>query len=450
MSSTQASLNALTASLREDPRAYPERSFPTIVLPCSSADVASPSASSALNLASVALRAGQLVAFPTETVYGLGANALDGAACARIFAAKHRPTDNPLIVHVSSSDMLAQLTPPNWVASPAYAALMDALWPGPLTLLLPAGANVPAQVTAGHKTVAARMPLHAVALALIAHAGTPLAAPSANASGRPSPTRAAHVYADLQGRLPLILDAGAAQMGVESTVVDGVSVLGEIRVLRPGACTVEHIRAALLARGVRDRIRVYGRNEEGEQVLRDEGMEANPTTPGMKYRHYAPDAKVVLLVAAAVEGEAEAQTLEEVLKAQLERGHSKIGLMSLDDSELTATWQRHLDAASECNGAASTSFLAPRRPLRLGTGATGSRFSLGASTAPSEAAARLFQGLRALDGGADEEGEPEREAANEACDVILVEAVRDDGVGMAVMNRLAKAAGETVLIRVEK
>ncbi|MBA4495944.1 L-threonylcarbamoyladenylate synthase [Paenactinomyces guangxiensis] len=221
------------------------------------------------------LREGGLVAFPTETVYGLGADATSEKAVAAIFEAKGRPSDNPLIIHIGSLDQL-----PLWVADLPVAGqkLVSRFWPGPLTLVLPHRGNIAPNVTAGLPTVAVRMPSHPVALALIQLAEVPVAAPSANRSGRPSPTEASHVWNDLAGRIDLLLDGGAAGVGVESTVVD---VTGKTPVLlRPGGVSVEELEQ------VAETI-VIGSSEQYEQGV--------PRSPGMKYRHYAPRGEVWLL-----------------------------------------------------------------------------------------------------------------------------------------------------------
>ena len=185
------------------------------------------------------IRSGGLVAFPTETVYGLGADGLDGAAVDRIFEAKGRPNDNPLILHVAEKEAAFRL----WVAEPPRArALMDTFWPGPLTLIYYRSDMVPDEVTAGLDTVAVRMPDNQAARALIAASGVPIAAPSANLSGKPSPTTAAHVLQDMEGRIPLILDGGPCRYGVESTVL---SLVGTPTILRPGAVTKEMLAAVL-------------------------------------------------------------------------------------------------------------------------------------------------------------------------------------------------------------
>ena len=227
--------------------------------------------------AAAILRQGGLVAVPTETVYGLAANALDPAAAARIYAAKGRPSDNPLIVHISDTSELAPLVRQ---VPDICRILAQQFWPGPLTIVLPASAAVPKQVTGGLDTVAVRCPAHPVARAVIRAAGLPLAAPSANSSGRPSPTTAAHVYADLHGKIPMILDAGPCEIGVESTVL---SLAGEHpTVLRPGGVSVDRLEA------------VIGPVAVSGAVFAPMADDDTPMAPGMKYRHYAPRAPITL------------------------------------------------------------------------------------------------------------------------------------------------------------
>lgn len=223
-----------------------------------------------------ALKDGQLVAFPTETVYGLGANALDETAVRRIFAAKRRPVDNPLIVHVASKAQLVQITPADFRLSPTQEKLIDAFWPGPFTLILPAGQNVATSVLAGLHTVAVRMPNHPVALALIEQAGVPIAAPSANLSGRPSPTTASAVVDDLGDRVDHVVDNGSTQIGVESTVL--LVEAERAVILRPGGVTQEMISKVIDIPVVFD--------------VHVADIDRTPLAPGMKYRHYAPDASV--------------------------------------------------------------------------------------------------------------------------------------------------------------
>lgn len=249
----------------------------------------------AIARAAAVLQAGGLVAFPTETVYGLGADALDAAAVRRIFAAKGRPTDNPLIVHVAEASQARALAR----TVPAAAERLMSLWPGPLTLVLPRADHVPAVTTAGQPTVAVRIPAHPAALALLRACGRPIAAPSANRSGRPSPTTAAHVLADLGGVIEVILDGGPCAVGIESTVVD---VTGPVPlVLRVGGLSVEALRAAV------GPVDVLG--EASSSSLEKNREEALARSPGLRHRHYAPRARVVVVApgeAAALAGEGDA------------------------------------------------------------------------------------------------------------------------------------------------
>ena len=224
------------------------------------------------------LRRGGTVAFPTETVYGLGANALDAAAVARIFAAKERPGWDPVIVHVSDRPMLERVAVISDEMAARVEALMAAFWPGPLTLLLPRTAAVPDSVTAGRPLVGVRMPSHPIALELILTARVPVAAPSANRFGRISPTTAAHVLADLDERIDAVLDGGPTQVGVESTVLD----VGKMMIYRPGAVTAEMIRA------VAGEVRVFA-------GVDSTGLPESLPSPGVGIRHYAPRARLVLV-----------------------------------------------------------------------------------------------------------------------------------------------------------
>jgi L-threonylcarbamoyladenylate synthase len=236
-------------------------------------------ANEALDRAARILRAGGLVALPTETVYGLGANALDAAAVARIFEAKQRPAWDPVIVHISDLSMLDKLVD----EIPGRARrLMGAFWPGPLTLLLPRTSAVPDAVTAGRALVGVRMPAHPVALEVIRRAGVPVAAPSANFFGRISPTTAAHVLEDLDGRIDAVLDTGPTLHGVESTVLDASQT--PMVIYRPGAVTASQIAA------IGGAVEVFRRGRELEETPR----EAMPS-PGVGLRHYAPRARLVLV-----------------------------------------------------------------------------------------------------------------------------------------------------------
>ncbi len=244
------------------------------------------------------LQAGGTVAFPTETVYGLGANALDVAAVARVFEAKERPGWDPLIVHVSDRAMLDRVA----TVTPEAAALIAAFWPGPLTFLLPRTEAVPDAVTAGRPLVGVRMPRHALALELIAAADLPIAAPSANRFGRTSPTTADHVLQDLDGRIDAVLDGGATEVGVESTVFDPASGM----IYRPGAIT-----AAMIAESTGKPVTIYQAVRGGQQP------EALPS-PGVGLRHYAPKATLILV--------SDEEEMQERVGKQLGLAH-RVGVM---------------------------------------------------------------------------------------------------------------------------
>ncbi len=299
----------------------------------------------ALDRAADILRAGGLVALPTETVYGLGANALDAAAVERIFLAKRRPAWDPIIVHVASTSMLEGL-----VAEVPEAArrLMKAFWPGPLTLLLPRAPTVPDAVTAGRPLVGVRMPSHPVALELIRRAGVPVAAPSANLFAYISPTTTDHVLEDLEGRIDAVLDAGQTAHGVESTVLDPSAA--PMVIYRPGAVTAEQIRK------IAGPVQLY----RGGEKLLEIPAEALPS-PGVGLRHYAPKAKLVLVEAELADL---ASTLE---KASREWPGERLGIMLPADVAV---------------------------PAQLNTCAI---YPWGRWNAPEEMARSLYAGLRALD-----------------------------------------------------
>lgn len=263
---------------------------------------------SGIEAAARILREGGTVAFPTETVYGLGANALDGAAVAKIFAAKGRPSWDPLIVHVGDREMLERVA----VVTAQAERLIGAFWPGPLTLLLERTKEVPDAVTAGRPLVGVRMPSHPLALALIRAAGVPVAAPSANRFGHTSPTTAVHVLEDLDGRIDAVLDGGPTAVGVESTVLDPAQEGGQepMLIYRPGAVTLEMIEAVAGA------ARVFR-----PAVAGDENSSAPPSampSPGVGIRHYAPRAKLIL-----VDGATELSTKAE----ELSRAAERVGVM---------------------------------------------------------------------------------------------------------------------------
>jgi L-threonylcarbamoyladenylate synthase len=256
--------------------------------------------------AAAILAGGGLVAFPTETVYGLGGDALSPAAVARIFAAKGRPAEDPLIVHLAE---LADLPRVTAELSAAAALLAARLWPGPLTLILPRGPAVPHSVTAGCETVAVRLPAHPVARALIAAAGTPIAAPSANRFGHTSPTSAAHVLADLDGRIDLVLDGGPATIGVESTVLDLSGPLPTL--LRPGGVSLEELRELL-----------------GEVALGGRAADlGGQLAPGLLDRHYAPESTLHLCVGTAAACRA---WLRDQAAAEIAAGR-RVGLLLPDE-----------------------------------------------------------------------------------------------------------------------
>lgn len=325
----------------------------------------------ALQEAGRLIREGQLVGFPTETVYGLGANALCGEAVRRIFEAKGRPGDNPLIVHVSCMEEIPALIDGELPEN--ATKLAQAYWPGPMTLILPRGKAIPAEVTAGMDSVGIRLPSNPVARALIRAAGRPIAAPSANRSGRPSPTTARHVLDDMDGRIPLILDGGPCAVGLESTVVDA---RGEIpRVLRPGGVTPQMIAAAC------------GAVEVDGAVMRPLKEGETPRSPGMKYRHYAPHGELTL-----VEGEPEAVARK--ICALYDAAQERAAILALPGHERLYAGRRV--------------------------------FELGEDDRVESVAAHLFAALRALD--------------DEDVKVIYSEAVDAEGLGLAVMNRLGRAA----------
>ncbi len=321
------------------------------------------------------LRAGELVAFPTETVYGLGGDALDAGASAKIYAAKGRPSDNPLIVHICDLSALEELAED--VPDEAYA-LAERFWPGPMTMILKKSACVPAATTGGLATIAIRMPSDPIAAMLLKVSGIYIAAPSANASGRPSTTRAEHVMEDLNGRIPLILDGGAVEIGIESTIVD---LTGEVPlVLRPGYITIEELREVLPT--VEYDPAVLRRQKDDTVVAK---------APGMKYRHYAPKGQLLIY-----EGSQEAvvrRVLEEATRCR-EDGY-KVAILASDETKDSY----------------------PGFEVR----------SVGGRHEEAHIAAALFDTLRAFD--------------HMGADFIFGECFSEEGIGLAIMNRLIKAAG---------
>ncbi len=329
--------------------------------------------------AAAVIRAGGLVAFPTETVYGLGASALDERAVARIFQAKGRPATDPVIAHIAGLRQLDTLA--RDVPSVAYA-LAQRFWPGPLTLVVLRRSVVPANLSAGRATVAVRMPAHPVALALIAAAGVPIAAPSANRFSRPSPTTAAHVLDDLAGRIDLVLDGGPAPIGVESSVVDLTADPPVL--LRPGGVTV----AALLEL-------LPGLTFVPRYLTEDDG--AAPA-PGMLVRHYAPDA-MVIVVAGRREAALVRMRNEALIAAEAGR---RVGVLAFDEDvpELVDL------------------------PVQLAP--------LGPATEPGRVAQRLFAALREIE--------------RTGVDLILVRDPGQEGLSLAIRDRLVRAAEGRVII----
>jgi len=330
------------------------------------------------------IRQGELVAFPTETVYGLGADALRPEASAKIYAAKGRPSDNPLIVHICKFEELEQIAK----EVPKQAKkLAETFWPGPLTMVVWKNEKVPYTTTGGMDTVAVRMPNHPVALALIEQSGCMIAAPSANTSGKPSPTEAAHVAKDMDGRIPMILDGGAVGIGIESTIVD----LTEEKpmILRPGYITKEMLEEVL-----------------GEEVIIDPGILVSDTTdpafagqkpkaPGMRYKHYAPKADLAL-----VEGDTDRVVVKinELVNLANAKG-KRVGVIATDET----MEQYRADVV----------------------------FSIGARADEDAIAQHLYKILRDFD--------------EQQVDVIYSESFATPRIGQAIMNRLLKAAGYQVL-----
>lgn len=322
------------------------------------------------------LKAGALVAFPTETVYGLGANALDEKAAAKIYAAKGRPSDNPLIIHIADMESLPLIT--EEVPTEAVK-LAEKFWPGPLTIVLKKSAAVPLGTTGGLNTVAVRMPSHPIALEMIRYGGGYIAAPSANTSGRPSPTLASHVADDMDGIIPLILDGGAVGIGIESTIVDLTDEVPTI--LRPGFITKEMLEEVV-----------------GEVQI-DKGLAVDakvaPKAPGMKYRHYAPKAELII-----VEGDSEA-VVEKInaLAKENEAKGIRTGIVGTEET--------------------------------IGLYECGIVKSMGTRSDELSISSQLYRILREFD---------ESDAK-----VIYSESFEQGKIGSAIMNRLLKAAGHKVM-----
>ncbi|SHI37760.1 L-threonylcarbamoyladenylate synthase [Lutispora thermophila] len=329
-----------------------------------------------LDEAAAVIRQGGTVIFPTETVYGLGANALDEKSVSRIFEAKGRPSDNPLIVHISNYDMLLYCI--GEPLSEKAQKLIAHFWPGPLTIIFKKSKAIPDEVTAGLDTVAIRMPDDPIALKLIDKSGVPIAAPSANISGKPSPTAPEHVIKDMEGKVDIILCSKDTRVGVESTVID---ITGDIpTILRPGGATLEELK------------KVLGEVQIDKGIL-DPGT--IPKSPGMKYTHYAPKAPMTI-----VRGDYN-MVMEKILELagkDKERG-LKVGILTVDEN------------INYYNGFVT--------------------LSMGSKEDTAEAAHNLFNTLREFD--------------KLMVDIIYAEAVSEEHLGLAVMNRMKKAAGFNII-----
>lgn len=332
----------------------------------------------------------QIIGFPTETVYGLGASIYSEQAIRELFRVKGRPQDNPLIVHISSIDMLAKIVQD----IPAEVRnLCNKLWPGPLTLLFQKKSLVTDLVTAGLSTVAVRMPSHPVALALIKYAQVPIAAPSANLSGRPSPTTAEHVLHDLDGKIPLIIDGGMSSVGVESTVIDLHQHPPVI--LRPGGVNFE-----VLQKFIPD-LQIYGKS--GTNIH----LEEKPPTPGLKYKHYSPNAYVILVEQPIDQMQRTIKNLYHIYKQEQKKmglihNHSNLRIPTEITEDSRVLIENLLNSQEESH----------------------------TDLSPSIVAHGLFDSLRRL----DEKG----------VEIIIVEGIPEDFEGLAVMNRLRKAASEII------
>ena len=385
------------------------------------------------------LRSGGLVAFPTETVYGLGGNALDEDAAGKIYAAKGRPSDNPLIAHVSCMEEVAPLVKE---IPEAGRKLMEAFWPGPLTMIFPKSDKVPYGTTGGLDTVAIRMPDDPVANRLIALAGVPVAAPSANTSGRPSPTTADHVWQDMNGRIEMIIDGGPVGIGVESTIVDVSSAVPAV--LRPGAITMEMLAEVL------------GEVSVDPAILGPLSADVRPKAPGMKYKHYAPKADLTLVEpgtgadresgAEQVTGAEQKTGAEQVTGAEQKNGagqktgaEQKTGAdrntgadpeTGLDETQLQAMICKVRELSREKIEAGYKVGVICTDESR-GCYTDGEVRSIGARKSQASVAHNLYALLREFD--------------DLGVDYIFSESFPKDHLGQAIMNRLSKAAGYKIV-----
>ncbi|OYT48741.1 MAG: threonylcarbamoyl-AMP synthase [Desulfurococcales archaeon ex4484_42] len=335
------------------------------------------------NIAEV-IRSGGLVVFPTETVYGLGANAYDAKAVIKIFKAKERPIDNPLIVHINSINQLVNLTSEQ---PEEVFIIAKKFWPGPITVVLPKSKKVPKEVTAGLPTIAIRMPAHPVALKLIELSGVPIAAPSANLSGKPSPTTSEHVIRDMYGRVDIIIDAGETLFGIESTIIDLTHRPPVL--LRPGAIPVEEIEKVL---NIKIKIPAFARGLiEAEKA----------SAPGLKYRHYAPEKALTLIESSNYSNYEEyARKVMNIAQNYIKKGLRIIILASKETSKYYMS-----------------------KGFKV--------ITLGSRKNIFEVAKNLFKILRIID--------------EMNIDMAICEGFEEKGLGLTIMNRLRKASGYNIV-----
>lgn len=330
--------------------------------------------SSQIRQAAKIIRSGKLVAFPTETVYGIGANALDPYAVKRIFVAKGRPSDNPLIVHISDIADLGILV--DHIPESSFDVI-DKFWPGPLTIVFKKSKIVPKIVTGGLDTVAIRMPKNKIANMLIAKSGTPIAAPSANIAGKPSPTTAKHVINDLSGRISMVLDGGPTKIGIESTVID--LSRNTPMLLRPGGITLEQLQKVLGKIAIHPII--YGKKTKSAH-----------RSPGMKYRHYSPRAKIILIQGTKSRVNKKISQLVQYYKNQ----GLRVGILSTEKNSTKSDM---------------TNFIGNN---------------------PNRIASNLFKSFREFD--------------DRKIDIVLAQEISQKGIGFGIMNRLGKAAYKKIKV----
>ena len=326
-----------------------------------------------IKLCAEEIKRGGLVAFPTETVYGLGADGLNAEAVKKIYEAKGRQSDNPLILHIASREMIEPLA----YYESKYDALLDAFWPGPMTIILKKKDIVPSVITAGLDSVAIRMPSSDVARKLIEYAGTPIAAPSANISGYPSPTCAEHVYKDLHGKLKYILDGEMSEVGIESTVID--LSRDKVRILRPGKISLEDLQKIIP-------------EAEYDEAITDDKEVKKPISPGQKYTHYKPNAKVVIIMG-------EGEDLIKKMKAEYEE--------NIEKNPVVFTLKEYEDEFHEFN-----------------------TMDLGSIKEPISISHNIFNLLRTAD--------------DKGYGYIILQGYERKGIFMAIMNRIIKSSGHNI------